>query len=269
MARIIKGFGNSPTAMFSLKARIASPWSTSDTTTRITARPSRRSSGLRLGNPHPSVLGEAGVRPEDVTHVFLTHLHFDHAGNTDAFPNAIFYVQERELSKAVWAMALDRRFRWLNSGTDPGDVLRVVDLARQGRLVSVDGDREDVLPGIDLRAAFDTHTWGCQFVTVRNDGKRDSQDSWVMAGDLAYTYENLRGMDPTDPQYIPVGLAMESQCNLLFATDAMVNAGGGDYKRVVPVHEEALKEEFPSRILKNGLRISEIALADGERSLVN
>ena len=225
--------------------------------------------GVQNWQPPSVVLAEAGVRPEDVTHVFLTHLHFDHAGNTDAFPNAIFYLQERELSKWVWAMALDKKFRWLNSGTDPGDVMRVVDLARQGRLVAVDGDREDVLPGIDLRAAPDTHTWGCQFVTVRNDGKRDSDDSWVMAGDLAYTYENLRGTDPASPQYIPVGLAMVSQSNLLFATDAMVTDGGGDYKRVLPVHEEALTEHFPYRITKNNLRISEIALADGNKSLVN
>jgi Metal-dependent hydrolases of the beta-lactamase superfamily I len=41
-----------------------------------------------------------------VTHVFITHAHFDHMGGTDDFPNATFYVQERELSKWVWAMSL-------------------------------------------------------------------------------------------------------------------------------------------------------------------
>jgi N-acyl homoserine lactone hydrolase len=47
------------------------------------------------------VLAEAGVSPADVQHVFLTHAHFDHTGNTDAFPNATFYLQERELSKWI------------------------------------------------------------------------------------------------------------------------------------------------------------------------
>jgi N-acyl homoserine lactone hydrolase len=224
--------------------------------------------GAQAWQPASTVLAEAGVSPEEVTHIFLTHAHFDHAGNTDAFPNAQFYIQERELSKWVWAIALDQRFRWLNSGTDPGDIMRIVDLARQGRLVVVDGDVENVLPGIDIRAAHDTHTWGCQFVTVRNDGRVKSADSWVMAGDLAYTYENLRGTDPSSPNYIPVGLAMVSQCELLFATDAMVRDAGGDYKRVIPVHEEALRDEFPFRISKMGLRISEIAVADGETSIV-
>ena len=48
--------------------------------------------GVQNWQPPSVVLAEAGVRPEDVTHIFLTHLHFDHAGNTDAFPNAIFYL---------------------------------------------------------------------------------------------------------------------------------------------------------------------------------
>ncbi|MBW4025045.1 MAG: N-acyl homoserine lactonase family protein [Proteobacteria bacterium] len=219
--------------------------------------------------PPEVVLAEAGVRPEDVQHVFLTHAHFDHAGATDAFPNAKFYIQEREISKWIWAMALDKRFHWLQGATDPGDIMRIVDLARQGRLVAVDGDREDVLPGIDIRAAHDSHTWGCQFITIRNDGRRESADTWVMAGDLVYSYDNLRGVTPGDPQYVPIGLAMVSQENLLFATDHMMNTVGGDYRRVVPTHDEEVRDVFPSRITKTGLRISEIALADGEPSLVS
>jgi N-acyl homoserine lactone hydrolase len=225
--------------------------------------------GVHGWQPASAVLAEAGVSPADVQHVFLTHAHFDHAGNTDSFPNATFYLQERELSKWVWAQSLDQRFRWLMTATDPGDIARIGALAGQGRLVSIDGDREDVLPGIDIRAAHDTHTWGCQYVTVRNDGRRESEDTWVLAGDLVYSYDNLRGMDPLSPNYIPVGLAIESQCNLLFATDAMIQAAGGDYKRVVPVHEDRLSAEFPSRITKAGLRIIEIALADSDQSLVS
>jgi glyoxylase-like metal-dependent hydrolase (beta-lactamase superfamily II) len=61
--------------------------------------------GVRGWRPPSAVLAEADPRPEDVGHVILTHAHFDHAGNTDAFPNAVFYMQERELSKSVWAQA--------------------------------------------------------------------------------------------------------------------------------------------------------------------
>src|SRR6185437_4856071 len=158
--------------------------------------------GVRNWHPPKEVLAEAGLKPEDVSSIFITHAHFDHMGNIEDFPNARFYIQERELSKWVWAMSLERRFRWLMLGIDPADIMRTVDLARQGRLVCVDGDREDVLPGIDLHAAFDTHTWGSMWVTVRNGG---DGNAWVFCGDLAYTMENLRGDDPKDPQFVPVG----------------------------------------------------------------
>jgi N-acyl homoserine lactone hydrolase len=214
------------------------------------------------------VLGECGLKPEDVTDIFITHAHFDHMGGTDFFPKATFYLQEKELAAWVTIMALPRKFRWLMAATDPGDIMRAVDLARQGRLVCVNGAHEDVLPGIDLHPAYETHTAACQYVVVRNDGKRDSADIWILAGDLVYQFDNLTGPDKDDPYYVPVGLATGSQHNLLVATHEMVGRAGGETRRVIPTHEERLKDNFPSRITKNNLRITEIALGDGESSLV-
>jgi glyoxylase-like metal-dependent hydrolase (beta-lactamase superfamily II) len=227
-----------------------------------------RSYGVQNWQPPRTVLAECGVSPAEVSNIFITHAHFDHMGNIEDFPNATFYLQERELSKWVWAMSLERRFRWLMLGIDPGDILRAVDLARQGRLVCVDGDRENVLPGIDLHAAFDTHTWGSMFVAVRNDPSPATPNTWVFAGDLAYMRENLCGDDPKDPQYVPVGLATGSQVNLIMASEAMVKAAGGDFTRVIPVHEDRLGTLFPSRTTAAGLRITELALAHGEPSRV-
>jgi glyoxylase-like metal-dependent hydrolase (beta-lactamase superfamily II) len=55
-------------------------------------------------------LREVGLEPEDVTHVVLTHLHFDHAGGVvkrsadgrlrPAFPRARHFVQRMELENA-------------------------------------------------------------------------------------------------------------------------------------------------------------------------
>ena len=74
--------------------------------------------------------------------------------------------------------------------------------------------------------------------------------------------------DLKDPQYIPVGLATGSQFTLIATSDEMVKRVGGDHTRVIPVHEEGLKDLFPSRISKAGLRITELALADGDTSRV-
>src|SRR5215204_5538737 len=53
-------------------------------------------------------LTDAGINPSDITKVLLTHLHKDHAGGVSfgtnheelSFPNALFYLQEKELSSA-------------------------------------------------------------------------------------------------------------------------------------------------------------------------
>jgi len=51
----------------------------------------------------------AGIGPDEITKVLLTHLHKDHAGgvsedsdhNRLSFPNATYYIQERELNFAL------------------------------------------------------------------------------------------------------------------------------------------------------------------------
>ncbi len=224
--------------------------------------------GARDWHPPREVLAEIGIAPEDITHAFLTHAHFDHMGNIEDFPNATFYIQERELSKWVWAMSLERRFRWLMAGVDPADILRTVELARNGRLVCIDGDREDVLPGIDIHAAHDTHTWGSMYVRLRNDLSPNSKNAWLFAGDLVYMQENLRGYKPDDPEYIPIGFASGSQLKLVMTMEELVKGVDGDINRVIAIHEDRLKDMFPSRLAPNGVRVTQLALADNESSRV-
>jgi len=49
-----------------------------------------------------------GVRPGEITDVILTHLHWDHAGNNQLFPNAVFYVQKAELQYAAAPIVLHK-----------------------------------------------------------------------------------------------------------------------------------------------------------------
>lgn len=44
---------------------------------------------------------ELGFRPEDVRHIILTHLDFDHAGGIDDFPNATVHVMNAEREAAI------------------------------------------------------------------------------------------------------------------------------------------------------------------------
>jgi N-acyl homoserine lactone hydrolase len=227
--------------------------------------------GYGVGNWHGprQALSLCGLRPEDVDTVFVTHVHFDHFGNVDAFPNAHFYVAEREIEKSVWALGLPERLKFLATAIDPGDLAKGAELARQGRLTLLKQDTTDILPGIDLHIAPDTHSFASLWVELRNDRKRPSQDVWVLAGDLVYAYENLGGRGnaaESGEAYIPIGFAIGSQTNLLLATEEMLKAVGHERRRVVPVHEARLKEVFPSRVKEAGLVISEICLADGAQS---
>lgn len=115
-------------------------------------------------------LAEHGVEPAAVTHVILTHLHFDHAGGAtrlDAsgrpvptFPAARHLVQEQEWHDATHT---NRRTR----GSYREDDFRPLEAA--GLLELVDGDAEPV-PGIRLRRTGG-HTRGHQVVRVECEGR--------------------------------------------------------------------------------------------------
>lgn len=55
---------------------------------------------MRADDAIVSRLGSLGVRPDDITVVVNSHLHFDHAGNNRAFPKATFVVQAEHLAHA-------------------------------------------------------------------------------------------------------------------------------------------------------------------------
>ncbi len=113
-------------------------------------------------------LATAGVKPEDVTDVILTHLHFDHCGGSTqivknklvpTFPNAAHYVQ-----KAHWELSQNPTDRDRASFMrDDFQILR-----EQGMLKFVEGEQE-IFPGISVLVC-NGHTMAQQLPKI-SDGK--------------------------------------------------------------------------------------------------
>ena len=121
-----------------------------------------------------TVLPRAGFEPAAVTHVVLTHLHFDHAGGLRDLPNATVVVQSRE-----WAELGDGRL--VSSGAvNPDDV----DLGHQR--VELDGDHDLFGDGSITCLLTDGHTAGHQSVRVRAFGA-----TYVLCGDCCYLRRTL------------------------------------------------------------------------------
>ena len=124
------------------------------------------------------LLRDMGIRPADVRHVILTHLHYDHAGTLADFPNATFHLQDREYHFVLGSESNSTR-----AGFEVGDVAKLVELFYEGRLMLHDGSASP-LPGIAMHLVGG-HTRGTQIVTVATGRGRV-----VLASDASHFYEN-------------------------------------------------------------------------------
>lgn len=104
-----------------------------------------------------SSLANVGLKPEDITDVIQTHLHFDHCGGSvsqnaegklyPTFPNAKHCVQKENLAWARKPTDKDRA-SYLKNDWEP--------LVAEGMLEEIDGPGE-IFPGIHLHI-FNGHT---------------------------------------------------------------------------------------------------------------
>ena len=95
------------------------------------------------------VLAKVGFAPEDVEVILITHMHFDHMGNFQAFPNAKLYIQLDEYlgwSEAVCCahqqMQTEEERAWIFSSFDPEDLVRAAQGIATGRVYFVRGKRK-------------------------------------------------------------------------------------------------------------------------------
>jgi glyoxylase-like metal-dependent hydrolase (beta-lactamase superfamily II) len=173
-------------------------------------------------------LRRAGLAPDDITDVIISHMHWDHADGMDLFPKARIWIQKDELEYYAGSAWQSRR---THGGIDPDDVLAVVKLNVQGRVGLVNGDAQEVLPGITCYTGG-KHTYASQFVAVNTAG-----GVVVLASDNMYLYENLE-------KHVPIAATLDADSNLR-AQDRMKQLAANP-KLIIPGHDPAVMTNFPN-----------------------
>ncbi|KQT93483.1 hypothetical protein ASG49_00190 [Marmoricola sp. Leaf446] len=129
-----------------------------------------------------AALAELGWRRQDVDTVINTHLHYDHAENNLAFPQAQFYVSEAEWN---WASDPSSSQAWSYDIEWTDDEVTFMDYHLVQR------DHFDVAPGLRI-IQTPGHTPGHQSVLVTTE-----EGVLCVSGDAACMIENLEL--PTPP----------------------------------------------------------------------
>ncbi len=168
-----------------------------------------------------------GIDAEAVEDVIVTHMHYDHVGNFNLFPNARFHLQDREMNYATGRHMRHKPHR------EPYDVDDVVGMVREvyaGRVTFHDGDAA-LFPGLSVHL-IGGHTMGLQAVRVH------TQRGWVVvASDAAHLYANMDDVNPY-PIVFHVGDMLEGFDTLRRLADSEAH--------IVPGHDPQVLTRYPA-----------------------
>jgi N-acyl homoserine lactone hydrolase len=130
---------------------------------------------MEEGQDARSKLATIGVDPAAVEHVVMSHLHLDHAGGLQFFPNANIYAQQSEIRFAYWPSCYQRE---LYDRDDFDHGLRWVEQT---------GERDIYGDGTIVAIPTPGHTPGHQSLLVRLDS-----GVVVLAADAHYRESKMR-----------------------------------------------------------------------------
>ena len=145
--------------------------------------------GLTFAKEHKSnnyvnpvdILARIGVQGNSVKKIVLTHMHYDHVGGMEmfpqAFPEAVFYLQKKEYD--FWIKNPVAKKAPFAMFSDPLAYKILADMKGTERLRLVDGD-QTIAPGVELMLT-PGHTVGLQAVAVNT-----IRGSAIVASDNAH-----------------------------------------------------------------------------------
>ena len=169
-----------------------------------------------------------GVEAGDIRDIVVTHLHYDHAGNLDRFPNARFHLQDREMSYATG------RCMCFGALRHPFSVEHVTLMVRHvfGERVTFHSGDGEVAPGVTLHRVGG-HSDGLQVVRVET-----ARGPVVLASDAAHYYGNLHRRSP-----FPIVYNIGEMCQGWEIVERL--AGHPD--RIIPGHDPIVSRDLSAR----------------------
>jgi hypothetical protein len=194
------------------------------------------------------MLAELGVQPETVTDIVISHAHFDHMGSIGKFPKARIWIQKRELLSWHEAMALPPQFGFITAIINPDDLRNAFDASVEHRLILLDGDKDNLVPGIHARFG-EGHTMGQQFVVIET-----ARGRLVISGDCVYDVRNIKGYN-NDGVYVPLANGVGSIWEQLKTMDRINTEIGGDTERLIILHDVRRWSGLPLVREVDGFRI--------------
>lgn len=170
----------------------------------------------------------AGVKPEEVTDIVISHAHWDHVDGVDLFPNATVWIQREEYSYytgEAW------HARNTHGGIDDEDMLALVKINLAGRLRFVEGDGREPIPGIRCYTGG-RHTQASQYVSAPT-----AAGTIVLTSDNVYLYENLE-------KRVPIAQTLDAESNL--RAQDRIRTIASHPRLIVPGHDPAVFDRFPT-----------------------
>lgn len=122
-----------------------------------------------------------GVEPDQVKNVILSHMHYDHCGNYDMFPNAKYHLQDQEMAYCTGRCICQPGLR---GPFEEEDVVAIVRKLFDGRVAFHDGV-DEIAPSLTVHHVGG-HSKGLQVVRVW------TRRGWmVLAADASHFYANM------------------------------------------------------------------------------
>jgi glyoxylase-like metal-dependent hydrolase (beta-lactamase superfamily II) len=171
----------------------------------------------------------AGVQPEEITDIVISHAHWDHLGGIDLFPNAVVWLQTEEFryyTGQAWQPGGD------HGGIDPDDVQTLVRLNTEGRLRLVNGDDIEILPGVRVYTGG-RHTYAAQYLLVEGSPR------FVLASDNTYLYRNLE-------THMASATFSDADHAANIKNQARMIQLAGSIDRVIPGHDALQFQKYPT-----------------------